>query len=107
MIQPVCDDLGCALISAETHPTVVWLSQQRDGGGKETISRNPERILETLSPVSGQIICRQELEGIREILEHGPSYRRQRNIYQRIGNFEAVMDGLMEAWKSDKKTEAV
>ena len=37
---------------------------------------------------------------VREILDHGPSYLRQRKVFEKSGQFETVVDALAEEWKT-------
>lgn len=78
-----------------------------DDGTQETISQSLNRMMETLGPVSDQLHCRKELEGIRDIMGSGPSYKRQRAIYQKTGRFEPVVDALIEEWKTDRRVSSV
>ena len=37
---------------------------------------------------------------VREMLDHGPSYLRQRKVIEKSGQFEIVVDALAEEWKT-------
>ncbi|MFQ6615251.1 MAG: glutamate--cysteine ligase [Fidelibacterota bacterium] len=74
-----------------------------DQGTRETISRSLKRLVDDLVPISDRLNCRKELEGIRDIMGSGPSYQRQRAIYQKTGRFEPVVDALIEEWKTDRR----
>ncbi len=34
------------------------------------------------------------------MLDHGPSYLRQRKVFEKSGQFEIVVDALAEEWKT-------
>ena len=72
-------------------------------GEKQTIADNMEDLLEIVAPVSEKLNCRKELEGVRDIMNLGPSYLRQRNIYEQTGKFEPVVDALIEEWITDQR----
>ena len=55
-----------------------------------------------LKPTAERLGCATELQGIGRILEHGPSYRRQRGMFDRAGMLEDVVDGLMAELAHDK-----
>ncbi|MFQ6674873.1 MAG: glutamate--cysteine ligase [Fidelibacterota bacterium] len=78
-----------------------------DQGNQETISRSLEGLMGTLGPISEQLNCRKELEGIRRIVDSGPSYQRQRGIYRKTGRFEPVVDALIEEWRTDRRVRSV
>ncbi|MCH8012723.1 MAG: glutamate--cysteine ligase [Candidatus Marinimicrobia bacterium] len=76
-------------------------------GNQKTISEEIRDFLEILQPVSVKLGCQQELQDVRGILKRGPSYKRQRNIYNKTGNFNAVVDALVEEWRNDCIVESV
>ena len=78
-----------------------------DEGAQETISDSLEQMLTILHPVSEKLNCEEELKGVHKIIESGPSYKRQRAIYQKEGRFEAVVDALIEEWKTDRRVDSV
>jgi carboxylate-amine ligase len=57
--------------------------------------------LERLGPTAKALGCAKELAYIPEILAHGPSYRRQRAMFDKAGCLEDVVDGLMHELASD------
>ena len=52
-------------------------------------------LVEELRPVSQDLRCEAELEGVLEILERGTGAERQRTVFREDGFFEKVVDDLM------------
>jgi glutamate---cysteine ligase / carboxylate-amine ligase len=64
-----------------------------------------EHILEWvdhLGPTARALGCEEDLHYVRRILEHGPSYQRQRAVYAERGSLEAVVDAMVEELKEDQ-----
>jgi carboxylate-amine ligase len=75
-----------------------------------TQMRNGERIAEMLAklrPLGETLNCADELAGVESILEHGPSYLRQRKIHKQTGRLEAVVDALIEEWRTNQRIDSV
>lgn len=53
-------------------------------------------IVEVLRPHAQDLGCEDELEGIGEIVEGGTGARRQREVYDRSGDFLDVVAFLIE-----------
>ena len=51
--------------------------------------------LKRLTPTAERLGCAQELISVADILAVGPSYARQRRMFDRAGSLEDVVDGLM------------
>ena len=67
-------------------------SKKRENGAREVA-----RVLVTkLRPVSQDLGCEAELEGVLEILERGTGADLQRAVYARRGSLEDVVDYLLE-----------
>jgi carboxylate-amine ligase len=72
----------------------------------DTGSRRPARELiaelrRELDPVAGALDCADELAGVDRILEHGPSYVRQRRIVANGGTLTDVVAGLVAELATD------
>jgi carboxylate-amine ligase len=52
-------------------------------------------LVEALRPTARRLRCAEELEGVLEILEIGPSYLRQRRVIEAGGDLRAVIDQLV------------
>jgi carboxylate-amine ligase len=59
-------------------------------------------LVDELTPVARRLGCEPELGYARRILEHGPSYRRQRRWVDSGGTLVDVVDGLMAELRSDR-----
>jgi carboxylate-amine ligase len=59
-------------------------------------------LVDELTPVARRLRCEPELGYARRILEHGPSYRRQRRWVDSGGTLVDVVDGLMAELRSDR-----
>jgi carboxylate-amine ligase len=61
-----------------------------------------EALVEELTPVARRLGCEDELLHAVRILEHGPSYLRQRRWVETGGTLCDVVDGLIEELRSDQ-----
>jgi carboxylate-amine ligase len=71
-----------------------------------TQMRNDKRITEMLAklrPLGEELNCAAELANVEEILELGPSYLRQRKIFEQTGRLESVVDALVEEWRTNER----
>jgi carboxylate-amine ligase len=59
-------------------------------------------LVEELTPVARRLDCEKELDHARRILDHGPSYRRQRAWVEAGASLVDVVDGLMGELRSDE-----
>ena len=50
-----------------------------------------------------QLNCAEELANLDRILEQGPSYMRQRKIFEQTGQLEPVVDALIDEWKTGQR----
>lgn len=57
--------------------------------------------VDRLGPTAKRLGCYMELQGVRRILSHGPGFVRQRQMYDREGRLEGVVDGLMRELRDD------
>ena len=58
-------------------------------------------LVEDLTPVARRLGCEKELDHTRRILDHGPSYLRQRRWVQSGATLADVVDGLIGELRSD------
>ena len=58
-------------------------------------------LVEELSPVAKRLECEAELAHVGEVLRHGPSYVRQRSVFERTGSLVAVVDALADELVTD------
>jgi carboxylate-amine ligase len=61
-----------------------------------------EELVHELTPVAGRLGCTDELQLVLEILDHGPSYVRQRNVVADGGSLADVVDSLVSELRSDR-----
>ncbi len=61
-----------------------------------------EELVEELTPTSRRLGCEDELLHALRILDHGPSYLRQRRWVEAGGTLPDVVDGLIEELRSDQ-----
>ena len=70
-----------------------------EDGRLEPLSESIERLVEQVTPVAQRLGCANELAGVRTILKTGPSYRRQRQLYEETGSFKTVMESLVAEFR--------
>ena len=73
-----------------------------DAGGVAPVSEVIIELVEQLTPVAKRLGCEEELAGARRILEHGPSYLRQRRLVAAGAGLVDVVDSLVEELKTDR-----
>jgi carboxylate-amine ligase len=61
-----------------------------------------EELLTRLGPTASALGCTSELDDVRRILDHGPSYRRQRAIRHAGGTAQDVVDALIRELRTDE-----
>ena len=61
-----------------------------------------EELVEELTPVARRLECEEELSYALRILEHGPSYERQRRWIAAGATLEDIVDGLIQELRSDQ-----
>ena len=59
-----------------------------------------EALLEDLAPVAARLGSRDDLARIHTIMRDGPSYVRQRRLYEETGRFTAVMESLVQDFRA-------
>ena len=73
---------------------------QDDEGNQVSNADIVKKMIDDFTPLSRKLNCHEELMSVREILDHGPSYLRQRKVFEKSGQFETVVDALAEEWKT-------
>lgn len=66
-----------------------------DDGNLKPLSEDILDLVATLGPVADRLGSKEELLGVEKIIKKGPSFKRQRSIYQKTGDFKAVMQALV------------
>lgn len=64
-------------------------------GRRQHVRAAIEDVLDELAPVARRLKCSDELESVRDILQTGSSYMRQRRIVAEGGGMADVVDGLV------------
>jgi len=72
-----------------------------DEGSVQPIQESIRELLDELAPTATKLGCTDELSGIRLILEHGPSYKRQRAVVAAGGSLIDVVDLLRDEMLTD------
>lgn len=67
---------------------------------EDWIKNELQLLVDELTPVAADLDCVDELNLVREIIERGAGYERQRAIYQRTGDWKDVVDATCaEMWE--------
>ena len=72
-----------------------------DAGDQVLLAEAIPQLVEELHPVATRLGCGAELEGVLAILEHGPSYLRQRRVTAAGGTLADLVDCLIAELASD------
>lgn len=75
-----------------------------DSGGLQPIRGAIAELVEELGPVAKRLGCADELAGVNRILDHGPSYARQRRLVQAGATLPDVVDALAVELRTDTVT---
>ena len=75
-----------------------------DQGTRVPVGQAIRELIEELSPVASRLGCLDELESNIEVLDHGPSYLRQRRVVEGGGTMQDVVDSLIREMESDRPT---
>ena len=67
-----------------------------DHGRLQPLSRAIAEIVDELMPVARRLKCADELHGVLDILNRGPSYMRQRNVVAEGGSLIDVVDSMVD-----------
>lgn len=71
-------------------------------GGTCPIRTDIERLVTDLHPTALKLNCAEQLEWVREILEHGASYERQRAVIAAGGSLRDVVTLLVDEFNNDR-----
>ena len=77
-----------------------------DQGTRVPVAQAIRDLVEELSPVASRLGCLDELRSNLDVLEHGPSYLRQRRVVEAGGSTVDVVDLLVRELESDRPTRA-
>ena len=67
---------------------------------EDWVKNELQLLIDELTPTATELDCLDELELVREIIERGAGYQRQRAIYQRTGDWKDVVDATCaEMWE--------
>ena len=67
---------------------------------EDWIKHELQLLIDELTPTAQDLNCLDELRLVSEIVERGAGYQRQREIYQRTGDWKAVVDATCdEMWE--------
>jgi carboxylate-amine ligase len=73
-----------------------------EAGEVAPVAEMISELVEELTPVAKRLGCEEELTGAGRILEHGPSYLRQRRLVAAGAGLVDVVDSLVEELKTDR-----
>jgi carboxylate-amine ligase len=71
-------------------------------GGVRRLRDELDRMLVECEPYAERLGCAAEMKRVAGMLEHGPSYRRQRDVYRHTRSHSAVMQSLAHELASDE-----
>lgn len=77
-----------------------------DDGSLQPLSEAIDELVEILVPVSKRLGSYDDLIHNKEIMEVGPSYKRQRAIYEKTGDYKKVMEAVVRELRENKKVLA-
>ena len=67
---------------------------------EDWVKNELELLIDELTPTATDLDCLEELHLVREIIERGAGYQRQRAIYERTGDWKDVVDATCaEMWE--------
>lgn len=70
------------------------------GTDEDWVKHELQLLIDELTPVAADLDCVDELNLVREIIERGAGYERQRAIYQHTGDWKDVVDATCaEMWE--------
>ena len=58
-----------------------------------------EQLVEDVTPTAKRLGCAEELAGVRNMLQVGPSYRRQRKLHEETGDYRTVVESLVREFR--------
>ncbi|MDP8958509.1 MAG: glutamate--cysteine ligase [Actinomycetota bacterium] len=74
-------------------------------GSLKPLLRSIRDLVENLGPIARQLDCEQELGEVETIINRGPSYIRQREVWERSGDLHEVVRSLVDELRTDRFTE--
>ncbi len=77
-----------------------------EDGNLKRLSEDIYDLLETLTPVSKRLGSHDEMMGIKDIIEVGPSYKRQLGIFKETGDLRQVMEANIRELRENIKVTA-
>jgi len=72
-----------------------------DQGTRVPVAQSIRELVEELSPVASRLGCLDELRSNLDVLEHGPSYLRQRRVVEAGGGPVEIVDSLLREMETD------
>jgi carboxylate-amine ligase len=73
-----------------------------DLGNVRPIVEDIADLVEALRPTARGLGCHEELDAVKAIVAHGPSYQRQRAVTAAGGSLDDVVDLLVREWRDDQ-----
>ena len=73
-----------------------------DKGTQILLAQSVRELIEELSPVAARLGCLDELRSNLAVVDHGPSYLRQRRVLAAGGSYAGVVDSLINELETDR-----
>jgi len=73
-----------------------------EAGAQRRLAEAVPALVAELAPVAAELGCAGELRAVLDIVDHGPSYVRQRNLVAAGGSLMDVVDSLVEELRTDR-----
>ncbi len=67
-----------------------------DDGNLQPVSESIHELVESLAPVAKRLGSYDEMMRVKQIVDGGPSFKRQRQIYAESGDFKTVMEATIK-----------
>jgi len=77
-----------------------------DEGHTRLLRDDLARLMPELEPLASALRCSAELRRLGEMLERGPSYERQRRVFEKTRRYEAVAEALEQEFATDQPWSA-
>lgn len=75
---------------------------RNERGTQVPLAEHVREWIERLGPTARRLGCFDELLQIETMLQHGPSYERQRTLCEAHGSLEGVVDGMVDELATDR-----
>ncbi|MFB3041453.1 MAG: carboxylate--amine ligase, partial [Candidatus Poribacteria bacterium] len=72
-------------------------------GALQPLTEAIDELLQILEPVSKRLGSYDDMMQIQEIMKVGPSYKRQRKIFEETGDYKKVMEAVVQELRENKK----